>query len=112
MTRTQLVNKLSNRMNVSKKIGEFYFKSFMDSIIESLNKSGRVIFRGFGSFKVTEYKARIAKKPITGELFQIPIRHKVVFHPGKELRQKINSEKLIEGNKEIFINYMQASEKV
>ena len=110
MNRAQLVNKLSQRMNVSKNIGELYFTSFLDSIIQNIYLDGRLAIRGFGSFKVNEYKRRITKKPITGELIKLPIRRKVSFHPGQELRKKINSEKLDEDNNKIFNNHIQTSE--
>ena len=96
MTRAKLVKKLSGRMDVSKKDGAHYFDAFLDSIMENLKEDGRVVFRGFGTFKVNEYKARVAKKPITGELFHLPNRRKVSFHPGQELRKRVNQEKLKE----------------
>ena len=112
MNRAQLVNKLSQRMNVSKKIGELYFTSFLDSIMENIYKDGRIAIRGFGSFKVNEYKARIAKKPITGEIIKLPIRRKISFHPGQELHKTINSENPANNNTKIFINYTQTSENI
>jgi hypothetical protein len=41
---------------------------------------------------MNEYKARIAKKPLTGEFIQLPVRHKLSFHAGKELRERVNAE--------------------
>ena len=110
MNRAQLVNKLSKRMNVSKKTGNLYLTSFMDSIMENIYTDGRVSIRGFGSFKVNEYKARITKKPITGEIIKLPIRRKISFHPGQELRKTINSEKPADNNIRIFINHIQTTE--
>ena len=112
MNRAQLVNKLSKRMNVSKKTGNLYLTSFMDSIMENIYTDGRVSIRGFGSFKVNKYKARIAKKPITGEIIKLPIRRKISFHPGQELRKKINSEKPADNKTKIFINHTQTSENI
>ena len=112
MNRAQLVNKLSQRMNVSKKLGELYFTSFLDSITENIHTDGRVAIRGFGSFKVNEYKARITKKPITGEIIKLPIRRKISFHTGQELRKTINSEKPADNNTKIFINHIRTSENI
>ena len=92
MTRAQLVSKLSLRMHVTKKEADIYLSAFLDSIVETLHKDGRVVIQGFGSFKMNEYKARIAKKPLTGELIQLPVRHKPSFHAGKELRERVNAE--------------------
>jgi len=66
MTRVQLVDKLSYRMKVTKKDADTYLTAFLDSIMDMLAKEGRVVLKGFGSFKINEYKAREAKKPFSG----------------------------------------------
>ncbi len=112
MTRAQLVNKLSVRMNVTKKEAELYLTSFLDSIMETLHKDGRVVVQGFGSFRVNQYKARVAKKPLTGELIQLPVRHKPTFHAGKELRERVNAEMIQVKEAEALINRIQVPENV
>ena len=92
MTRVQLVDKLAFRMKVPKKDAETYLTAFLDSIMETLAKDGRVVVQGFGSFKVNEYKARVAKKPLTGEVIHLTVRRKPSFHAGKELRERVNEE--------------------
>jgi len=90
MTRSDLTTKLSLRMNVSKKEADRYLTAILDTITDNLEKEGRVVVQGFGSFRVNEHKARVAKKPITGEPLYLPVRKKPVFHAGKELRELIN----------------------
>ena len=92
MTRSDLTTKLSLRMNVSKKEADKYLTAILDTIMYNLEKEGRVVVQGFGSFRVNVHKARIAKKPITGEPLYLPLRKKPVFHAGKELRELINRE--------------------
>ena len=92
MTRVQLVNKLALKMNITKKDADIYLTAFLDSIIDGLVKGERVIVQGFGSFKVSKLKARVAKKPLTGELIQLVVRNKLSFHPGKELRERVNHD--------------------
>jgi nucleoid DNA-binding protein len=79
-------------MNVSKKEADKYLTAILDTIMFNLEKEGRVVVQGFGSFRVNEHKARVAKKPITGEPLYLPVRKKPVFHAGKELRELINSD--------------------
>ena len=110
MTRVQLVNKLALRMNVSKKEADLYLTAFLDSIMEALNKDERVVVQGFGSFKVKEYKARVAKKPLTGELIHLPVRRKLSFHAGKELRERVNQSIVLEKEMEVSINKIRISE--
>lgn len=92
MTRSDLTTKLSLRMNVSKKEADKYLTAILDTIMNNLEKEGRVVVQGFGSFRINEHKARVAKKPITGEPLYLPLRKKPVFHAGKELRELINQD--------------------
>lgn len=92
MTRSDLTTKLSLKMNVSKKEADKYLTAILDTIMFNLEKEGRVVVQGFGSFRLNEHKARVAKKPITGEPLYLPLRKKPVFHAGKELRELINQE--------------------
>ncbi|MDC1122048.1 HU family DNA-binding protein [Nitrospinaceae bacterium] len=92
MTRVQLVEKIAYRMKVTKKDADTYLTAFLDSIMDTLAKDRRVVVQGFGSFKINEYKARVAKKPLTGVVIHLPVRHKPSFHAGKELRERVNKE--------------------
>jgi nucleoid DNA-binding protein len=92
MTRVQLVDKLAYRMKVTKKDANTYLTAFIGSIMDTLAKDGRVVVQGFGSFKVSEYKARVTTKPLTGEMIHLPVRRKPSFHAGKELRERVNKE--------------------
>ena len=77
-------------MKVSKQEADRYVLTILDAIITGVEKDGRLVVQGFGSFKVKEYKAKIGKKPITGEPINIPAKRKPVFHAGKELREMVN----------------------
>ena len=112
MTRVQLLSKLALRLDVTKKEANLYLTVFLDSIMETLHKDGRVVVQGFGSFKVNEYKARVAKKPLTGELIQLPVRRKPSFHAGKELRQRVNKGMDLVNEAEALLNRIQVPENV
>jgi DNA-binding protein HU-beta len=103
MTRVQLVDKLAYRMKVAKKDADTYLTAFLYSIMDTLAKDERVVVKGFGSFKVNEYKAREAKKPLTEEVIHLPVRRKPSFHAGKELRERVNEEmKLMHETKDLI----------
>jgi len=59
---------------------------FLDEIASELIRSGRVEFRGFGSFTVEDRKAKRVRHPGTGRLIQIPARREVEFRGGKSLK--------------------------
>ena len=92
MTRVQFVDRLAFRMKITKKDAETYLNVFLDSIMDALVRGERVVVQGFGSFKINELKARTAKKPLTGEFIQLPVRRKIIFHAGKELRERVNQD--------------------
>jgi nucleoid DNA-binding protein len=106
------VSALASRLDVTKREADLYLAAFLDSIMETLHKDGRVVVQGFGSFKVNEYKARVAKKPLTGELIQLPVRHKPSFHAGKELRERVNEEMVLVKETEVLLNRIQVPENV
>ena len=93
MIRSELANKLATKMNISKQEADRTLLAFINGIMTNLEKDGRVVIQGFGSFRLREYKARVGKKPVTGESIQIPARKKPVFHASKELNQLINRER-------------------
>ena len=90
MIRAELATKLSLEMMISKLEADRYLLSIINAVTYGLNKDGRVVIQGFGSFKVKEYVARIGKKPVTGEAIDIPARKKPVFQASKELKRIIN----------------------
>ena len=101
MTRADLVAKLSLRLEISKNEADKYVLSFLEAITSNLEKDGKVIVQGFGSFRVKEYRSRVAKKPLTGEIYELPARRKPAFHASKELRELINdrAERVWNGRK-------------
>jgi DNA-binding protein HU-beta len=111
MTRIQLVDKIGDRMKVTKKDADTYLTAFLDSIMDSLAKDRRVVVQGFGVFKTNEYKAREAKKPLTGEVIHLPFRRKPSFHAGKELRERVNEEMELMREAEDFIRRLHVPEK-
>jgi integration host factor subunit beta len=112
MTRIQLADKLAYRMKVTKKDADTYLTTFLDSIMDMLAKDGRVVVKGFGSFKINEYKAREAKKPLTGEVIHLPVRRKPSFHAGKELRERVNEKMELMHEAEDLIRRLMSQKKL
>jgi len=61
-------------------------------VITELAEGGRVEIRGFGSFSVHHRPARRGRNPKTGEAVDIPRKYVPHFKPGKELRERVNSD--------------------
>ena len=52
---------------------------------EALRRGERIEIRGFGTFSVTETKARNGRNPRTGQPVKIPAGRRVRFKPSKTL---------------------------
>jgi nucleoid DNA-binding protein len=112
MKRAELVKRLSLQMDVTRKEADLYVVAFLGSIMESLYVDDRVVFNKFGSFKIKKHKAWIARNQITGELMHLPVRRKISFHPGKELRERVNTIEINETETVKNISHGQAPDNV
>lgn len=64
--------------------------AILDAIGESLERGERVELRGFGTFKTTERKARVARNPHTNEKLEIPAKIIPVFKASPKLKNRVN----------------------
>jgi len=64
-------------------------ESALDGITRSLKKGDPITFVGFGTFKTSVRKARLARNPQTGAEVKIPKRRVVRFSAGKALKEAI-----------------------
>ena len=90
MTKADLVEKVANEAEMTKKDAEQLVEIIFDSIITSLNKGEKIELRGFGSFRVRQRNARKGRNPKTGASVNIPSKRVAYFKPGKELKDIIN----------------------
>jgi integration host factor subunit beta len=90
MTKADLVEKVANEAEMTKKDAEQLVEIIFDSIISTLNKGEKIELRGFGSFRVRQRNARQGRNPKTGSAVNIPAKRVAYFKPGKELKEIIN----------------------
>ena len=65
---------------------------FFDEIAKRLAEGGRVELRGFGAFSTRDREARTGRNPRTGEAVDVPAKRVPYFKPGKEMRQRLNTD--------------------
>ena len=65
--------------------------AIISAITDSLAREEKVILVGFGSFLITERKARKGVNPQTRRTIQIPAKNVPKFVPGKRLREAVQS---------------------
>ena len=89
MTKQELVTKIAEEANLSKRAAEDALAAFVKAVKESLAKGESVSLVGFGTFSVSERAARKGRNPQTGAEIQIPARKVPVFRAGKGLKEAV-----------------------
>ena len=64
--------------------------AILDQIVAAMARRERVELRGFGTFGVKVWPARIARNPKTGAAVQVSEKVMPVFRPAKEIRRRLN----------------------
>ncbi len=90
MNKTDLVEKIAAAHGVSKTAAAGAIDTIIDSVTSVLRKGGRVTLVGFGTFSVSQRKARNGRNPQTGSVLKIPARRVAKFTPGVELKKAVN----------------------
>jgi DNA-binding protein HU-beta len=89
MNKHDVVSKIAKDTGITKTTAAAAVDSLIDSITRSLKKGDAVSFVGFGTFKVSNRKARTARNPQTGDAIKIPKRRVPRFSAGKALKQAV-----------------------
>ncbi|MFB5662850.1 HU family DNA-binding protein [Alteribacillus sp. HJP-4] len=90
MNKTDLINKVAEKTELSKKDSEAAINATLESIEESLKSGDKVQLIGFGNFEIRERAEREGRNPQTGETMKIPASKVPAFKPGKNLKNAVN----------------------
>jgi len=89
MTKQELVSKMAEDANISKKAAEEALASFIGSVKGALKDGGSLSLIGFGTFSVSHREARQGRNPQTGATIQISARNVPSFKAGKGLKEAV-----------------------
>jgi DNA-binding protein HU-beta len=89
MNKQELIQKIAKDIDVTKAKAAAAVDSFLDGVARSLKKGETITFVGFGTFKTSQRKARLARNPQTGAEIKIPKRRVVRFTAGKALKNAV-----------------------
>ncbi len=89
MTKDELVEKMAEEAGITKVQAGTAVKSMFDGIVNSLQQGNKVSFSGFGTFDVSDRKARTGRNPQTGEAIQIAASKVPKFKAGKAFKEAI-----------------------
>jgi integration host factor subunit beta len=90
MTKVDLVDKVVDLGDLTRRDGEVIVETLFESIIGALKADDKVEVRGFGSFRTRQRKPRTGRNPKTGEAVAVPAKRVPFFKPSKELRDLMN----------------------
>ncbi len=91
MNKTELISAVSETAGMSKKDAEKFVKAYEEVVVKELVAGGKVQSVGFGTFEVSERKARKGRNPKTGEPMDIAASKSVRFKVGKALKDSVNN---------------------
>ena len=89
MNKQELIARIAKDTGSSKAGAAAAVDSLIAGITSSLKKGDSITFVGFGTFKTSQRKARMARNPQTGAAIKIPKRRVPRFSAGKALRQAV-----------------------
>ncbi|EFM09777.1 histone family protein DNA-binding protein [Paenibacillus curdlanolyticus YK9] len=86
MNKTELIAKVAELTELSKKDATKAVDAVFDAISDALQTGDKVQLVGFGNFEVRERQARKGRNPQTGEEIEIAASKMPAFKPGKSLK--------------------------
>ncbi len=90
MTKADLIDAVANRTELPRQKAEEIVNGFFDDIISALKKGDKVNISGFGTFSVSQRRARTGRNPKTGEAIQIASSRAAKFKAGKTLKESLS----------------------
>lgn len=92
MNKTELIDALATRCDLSKAAAGRAVDALTDIIGESLAKGDTVSLIGFGTFAVSERAERTGRNPKTGEALKIAASRSPKFSAGAKLKAAVNGK--------------------
>jgi DNA-binding protein HU-beta len=89
MNRTDLVEKIAAGTKLSKSDATRVLDVIVGDIKGSLKKGQKVTLVGFGTFSVSNRKARTGRNPRTGETIKIPATNGLKFTAAQALKDAV-----------------------
>lgn len=99
LTKSELIERVAQKQTqLSQKDVELAVKTMLEEMSQALATGGRIEIRGFGSFSLHYRAPRLGRNPKTGESVDLTGKYVPHFKPGKELRDRVNSDSEPDGS--------------
>jgi integration host factor subunit beta len=91
MIKSELIQKLFEATKIPRKAAELAINTIFDTMTEALSRGEGIEIRGFGSFKVRQYRGREGRNPKTGRIIKVAPKRRPFFKVGKDLKKKVDT---------------------
>ena len=89
-TKKDLIDRIAETTGTKQVSVRAVIEQCFDEIIAELAKGNRIEFRDFGVFDTRTTRARTAQNPRTLKKVEVPAKRRVVFKPGRSMREGVN----------------------
>lgn len=86
MVRAEIVNQVSQNLDITKRKASIAVNMVFKSITNALANGDKVELRGFGSFTVRHRNSRLGRNPKTAEIVKVKSKKVPFFKAGKDLK--------------------------
>lgn len=93
MNKADLIDRIASASGITKAQAGTSVEAGITAITGALKKGERVALVGFGTFSVSQRKARNGRNPQTGATIKIAARKVAKFTPGIELKKAVNKSR-------------------
>ena len=87
MIKQDIIDAVVTRTRLSEVDAKAMVEAAVEAVKEALQNGEEVALRGFGTFKVKIRAPKSVRDMNTGEQYTIPSKRRVVFEPGKDLKE-------------------------
>jgi DNA-binding protein HU-beta len=92
MTKTELIVRVCEQTEMTKKDAQMVIDTAIDQITRALSRGDSVRITGFGTFVVRKHAAREGRNPQTGKALKIAAHKAAGFRAGAELKKAVNKK--------------------
>jgi len=93
MTKAELVTFMAKKAGLTKGKAEAALHGFTEAVTSTLKRGSKLALTGFGTFTVSNRKARMGRNPQTGAAIRIKATKVPKFTSGKSLKQAVSGKK-------------------
>jgi len=89
-TKKNLIDRIAASTGEQQSLIRSVVQKFFDEVSAELAQGNRLEFRAFGVFETKTSPARMARNPRSGERIPVPVKRRVVFKPGRLMKEGLN----------------------